>query len=29
MILRHEDGYFGILEYMDKIVPFSVRCVKD
>ena len=29
MILRHEDGDLGILEYMDKFVPFSVRCLKD
>ena len=29
MILRHEDDDLGILEYIDKFVPFSVRCVKD
>ena len=29
MILRHEDGDLGILEYMDKIASISVRCVKD
>lgn len=29
MILRHEDGDLGILEYIDKIGSFSVRCVKD
>ncbi len=29
MTLRHEDGDLGILEYMDKFVPFSVRCLKD
>ena len=29
MILRHEDGDLGILEYTEKFVPLSVRCVKD
>ncbi len=29
MILRHEDGDLGILEYSDKIVSISVRCLKD
>lgn len=29
MILRHEDGDLGILEYIDKIASISVRCVKD
>lgn len=29
MILRHEDGDLGILDYIDKIASFSVRCVKD